>query len=570
VSAATAEAEQAARSIAESKRVWVLPILRTLDAMGGSGRPKEVISKVLSLFSGSLSESQLNQIRDNARMGWTRLEMVKVGLLGGDRGFWSLTPVGRAYLEAHRNDSLQVPRYMTAPQAEDEEATEVVSVTETRAYEIPILAVLRKGRLLRKEILARVYNQMRERLLPGDTRSMPNSETMVALYRAGWAISNLWRDGLLKNPARGYWEITERGLERLESEEAFFNVAQYQGASKATVLVSSGTSSRGGSGTGPNLRTLQAILGSGVYQDLRDHLQLAQGPTPTHPQGLTRNLIFYGPPGTGKTRMARLAAQALAEEESPGTDSRWRVIQFHTSYTHQDFVQGLRPDLESSSLSYRMASGPFLEICAHAEAEPDRYYVLVIDEINRGEPARIFGEAIYALEYRGEEVQLSSESTLRVPPNLVVLGTMNSADRRLALEDHGLRRRFGFLRVDPDPEVITDLMVGNSELVAGTLEIFNNWLEKTLDRDHMLGHSYFLNPAYHPFTPSTIDRIWRLHVHPLMEEYFAGDPERTAEARTAWKRAITSAATRLAKAAPEAPAETAGAGTGGAAGAGAD
>jgi 5-methylcytosine-specific restriction protein B len=524
----------------------VLPILRTLEQLGGSGRPKDVIAKALGNFSNVLSEKELAEIRDNSRLGWTRLDMVRCGLLAGDRGLWRLTPLARFYLDAHKNDPLEPPRPSSSKRSEDSELTEVVSVTETRAYEIPILAITRNGRLLKEEIVSRVYGQVRDRLLPGDTRLMPHTETMVANYRTGRAISNLWRDGRLKNPARGYWEITQKGRDRLKAEEAFFNLAMFQGSSKATVLLSSGSAARS-NGTGLNLDTLKAILGPGLYQDMRDHLQLDQAPTPTSPQGLTRNIIFYGPPGTGKTRLAKLLAQALTEEELPGADSRWRLVQFHPSYSYQDFVQGLRPSLESTGLSYIITTGPFMEICTYAEAEPDRFFVLVIDEINRGDPARIFGELVYGLEYRGEEVQLSLEAALRVPPNLIVLGTMNTADRNLAMSDYGLRRRFGFFRVEPDPEVISDLMVGNAELVAGTLEGFNAWLEQALGRDYALGHSYFLNPNYHPFTAATIERIWRLDVQPLMEEYFSGKPEQLAEARSAWKKAINSSAAKLAR-----------------------
>lgn len=543
----TAEAaEDAVRAISRAKRIWILPILRSLEELGGSGRPKDVISKALDYFADALSEKELADIRENSRLGWARLDMVRGGLLGGDRGIWRLTPLSRLYLEAHRATPLETPRFFASKRSESEEPTEVVSVTETRAYEIPILAIIRNGRLSKEEILSRVFSQLRDRLLPGDTRTMPHSQTTVVHYRAARAISSLWRDGRLKNPARGYWEITQKGRDRLKAEEAFFNIAVFQGTSKATVQVSSGSPGEAGGG-GLNLETLKAILGPGLYQDLRDHLQLDQEPTPLSSQGLTRNLIFYGPPGTGKTRLAKLLAQALTEEELPGNDSRWRLLQFHPSYTYQDFVQGLRPSLESTGLSYHITTGPFLEICAHADAEPDRYYVLVIDEINRGNPAGIFGELIYALEYRGEEVMLSQEASLRVPPNLIVLGTMNTADRGLGLTDYGLRRRFGFFRVDPDATVISDLMVGNADLVAGLLDGFNEWIEETLGRDHKLGHSYFLNPNYHPFSSATIDRIWRLDVQPLMEEYFRHQPALLDDARGAWKKALNGSAAKLAR-----------------------
>ncbi len=537
-------AESGVRFIAPSKRLWVLPILRALEQMDGSGRPKVVAEKVMDLFSQGLNEKQLIQLRDHAGLGWTRLEMVKCGLLGGERALWSLTPLSRVYLRAHRNDVLDPPRHFLSNSSDAVEVTtEIVSVTETRAYEIPILSVVRKGRMMRHEILARVYHHLKDRLLPGDTRTVPDKKVMVALERAGSALSGMWRDGRVRNPVRGYWEITDRGRESLELGEAFFSLAQYQGATRAMVLISSGHS--GKSTFTPNLQTLKTILGTTLFGELQECLQFNRGPSPVNPLGLSRNLIFYGPPGTGKTRLAKLVAQSLAEDEHPGPESRWRILSFHPGYAYGDFIQNLEPSQESQSLTYRISTGSFLEFCAQADAEPDRFFVMVIDELHRGEASRIFGELAYAMEYRGEEVELARGGILRVPTNLVILATVSSADAHAFPLDSALRRRFSFLRIPPDPEIISELLVGNAELMAGTLELFNEWVEQTLDEDHTIGHSYFLNPSLHPFTAITMERAWRTEILPLMEHYFLRNRELIAESRIAWKRAIKSAAKKL-------------------------
>jgi 5-methylcytosine-specific restriction protein B len=243
-------------------------------------------------------------------------------------------------------------------------------------------------------------------------------------------------------------------------------------------------------------------------------------------------VVFYGPPGTGKTFLAKKTALALTGMSDPGLDSRWRLVQFHPSYSYEDFVQGLRPALEAKDLHYKLVPGPFHQLCKQAENDPDHFYVLIVDEINRGDPARIFGELLYALEYRGERIELASGGELAVPPNLVILGTMNSVDRSVALVDYALRRRFAFVRVDPDPEAIPSTRLG------GLLEAFNEWLVSQLDPEHAVGHSFFVNPSLAKLPEDVaVQRIWSHDVRPLLEEYFFGQPDRLKDAEAAWSKA---------------------------------
>ena len=153
-----------------------------------------------------------------------------------------------------------------------------------------------------------------------------------------------------------------------------------------------------------------------------------------------KQAIFYGPPGTGKTYVARLIARHLIG----GGDSFAEVLQFHPSYAYEDFIQGLRPKaLKGGGLEYAMVPGRFKDICERAR-ECKGACVLVLDEINRANLARVFGELMYLLEYRAESVPLAGGERFQIPENALIIGTMNTADRSIALVDHALRRRFAF------------------------------------------------------------------------------------------------------------------------------
>jgi restriction endonuclease Mrr len=202
--------------------------------MGGSGKPKEVKNAVYKLFEGQLTERQLIQLKEKSRLGWTRLDMAHQGLLAGERGIWQMTPLARAYFEAHKDEPLEAPKEIAARASAEtpEVATEAVPVTDFRAYDIPILRCLREGRLEKKSIAAKVHATLASRLLEGDVRVMAGGER-VTDYRVSWALSQLKAAGDITNPTRGVWELTERGRDRLAAEEAAYDIADYQGFSQA-------------------------------------------------------------------------------------------------------------------------------------------------------------------------------------------------------------------------------------------------------------------------------------------------------------------------------------------------
>ncbi len=214
-------------------------------------------------------------------------------------------------------------------------------------------------------------------------------------------------------------------------------------------------------------------------------------------------------------------------------DIRYVFTTFHQSFSYEDFVEGIKPVMDTSldsGLSYQIESGIFKRIAVRAQANREKAYAIFIDEINRGNVASIFGELITLIEpdkrLDGEhEVQVTlpySKERFGVPPNLHIIGTMNTADRSIVALDSALRRRFKFEACFPEPELIAqpdDLSVDLQEL----LRVINQRITMLIDRDHTIGHSYFMNIAKATNALQALRDVFRRNVVPLLEEYFAGD-----------------------------------------------
>lgn len=171
-----------------------------------------------------------------------------------------------------------------------------------------------------------------------------------------------------------------------------------------------------------------------------------------------RQLVLYGPPGTGKTYVAQELCKSLVA--SAGGD--YEVVQFHPSYAYEDFFEGLRPRLsddDSGSIGFNLVHGPLRRMASRAAEDPASPYVLIIDEINRANLAKVFGELYFLLEYRSVKVALQySDEPFSLPRNLFVIGTMNTADRSIALVDAAMRRRFYFQKLFPTESPVKELL----------------------------------------------------------------------------------------------------------------
>ncbi|WP_372463700.1 McrB family protein [Arthrobacter hankyongi] len=267
----------------------------------------------------------------------------------------------------------------------------------------------------------------------------------------------------------------------------------------------------------PQLREATGELAAALHVqrgDLQEIVELLQ----------TRNqIVFYGPPGTGNTYLAGKIARYLAGEEH---GDHVKTVQFHPSYAYEDFFEGYRPAQgEGGQIGFSLEPGPLRRIAA--EGNRDKPFFLIIDEMNRGNLAKVFGELYFLLEYRDQSINLqySPTETFVLPPNLFIIGTMNTADRSIAMVDAAIRRRFAFVELHPQEGMVEGMLAryleaqGKDPLRARLLDALNSELEAG-DRDLMVGPSYFMKA--HAGTDVGLERIWRYELLPLLEEHFFG------------------------------------------------
>lgn len=222
--------------------------------------------------------------------------------------------------------------------------------------------------------------------------------------------------------------------------------------------------------------------------------------------------IVYGPPGTGKTYLA----EHLARHLIGGGDGFYEVVQFHPAYAYEDFVQGIRPKAKGDGqLDYPTVPGRFLEFCEKAEG-CHGCCVLIIDEINRANLARVLGELMYLLEYRDREVPLAGGGFLHIPTNVRIVGTMNTADRSIALVDHALRRRFAFLALYPNYDILRRYHQGTDFDVEPLISVLRKLNRQIGDPHYEVGITFFLRQDL----TEQIEDIWRMEIEPYLEEYF--------------------------------------------------
>ncbi|MGV9568205.1 DUF4357 domain-containing protein [Streptomyces nigra] len=237
-----------------------------------------------------------------------------------------------------------------------------------------------------------------------------------------------------------------------------------------------------------------------------------------------RQLVFYGPPGTGKTYLAMKLAEYFG-----GGPEQVKIVQFHPSYAYEDFFEGFRPveDPETREVAFRLTAGPLRELADLASREGNRHipHFLIIDEINRANLAKVFGELYFLLEYRTRSVRLTySGDDFALPPNLFVIGTMNTADRSIALVDAAMRRRFAFVELSPRTEPTAGLLArwlkreGRDEEPARLLDALNARID---DADFAIGPSYLMKPGV--YRDGGLERTWRTKILPLLEEHHFGD-----------------------------------------------
>lgn len=277
------------------------------------------------------------------------------------------------------------------------------------------------------------------------------------------------------------------------------------------------------------------------FEDLSDYEQYAKL------MDFNPNVILYGPPGTGKTYSAMRMVEAFERQKGQDCsfkeiedEGRVRFITFHQAFSYEEFVEGIRPDIDKEgNIVYDVKPGILREIVklrypddGDESAECVEPLYLIIDEINRGNIAKIFGELITLIE-KDKRESLScilpySQRSFTIPNNLYIIGTMNTSDRSVALLDTALRRRFAFVELNPDPTILErerPTIDGNVS-PAALLRTLNLRITENFDRDHRIGHSYFMGDDL--VTRYDLFNVWYYKVLPLLMEYFYNDIKQVA------------------------------------------
>jgi 5-methylcytosine-specific restriction protein B len=360
------------------------------------------------------------------------------------------------------------------------------------------------------------------------TRGKNNSNKFT--NDVAWARNYLKDEGYIDGSEHGIWKLTERGwYVQMNNELAsriFFKWVEILKCKREGKSISE-----------IDLTIYDKIMINSVYSkaDFLSDVFIEESAYDTLNALLFRkkNIILQGAPGVGKTYAAKRLAYSIMGEKD---ETRIMSVQFHQSYSYEDFIMGYRPDGSGFSLKH----GAFYKFCKLAESNPDKPYFFIIDEINRGNLSKIFGELLMLIECdkRGEKMMLTySETPFSVPENLYIIGMMNTADRSLAIIDYALRRRFCFFELESAfatesfqnhltqngvSDVLSQKNIG--KMIAVNAEIAN---DPNLGKGFRIGHSYFCDCK--DSSENWYEEIIRYEIAPLLREYWFDETEKAED-----------------------------------------
>jgi 5-methylcytosine-specific restriction protein B len=576
------------------------PLLETLRDLGGHARPRQIFDEIRKRYG--VPDEFLEQVNANGRpkfenrVAWARLYLIKAGLMNSPkRGVWGLTDQG---LTAQITPALAADLFRSAQAGfkgdEDEQEAPGEDIVSDGVNYWFVGAMWDEGdqtdRFVREGIWQNGYDDKFSRLVkeiePGDRIAIKStfvrkfglpfnnngrSVSVMKIKAIGTVTANR-NDGLIVDvdwekidPPREWYLYTYRTtiirarveeddmarhlvaftFDGIEQDFSRFLSKPYWAAQFAETVeplseIEAAEDVDGAIESAAETYGSSDIIADGGFLSLKTLDGLIA--TLSH----KKNLIIQGPPGTGKTWLARRVARALMGRSSPPS-SQLRSVQFHPSLSYEDFVRGYRPGPNGT---LKLTDGIFLQAIEAARAQPDVPHVLVIEEINRGNPSQIFGEMLTLLENtkrsRAEALELTYSNShgekIYITENFYIIGTMNIADRSLAIVDLALRRRFAFVTLEPTLNDAWSAWCSDHGVDDETIVEVRNRIARlntTIAEDRTLGAQFRIGHSF--VTPTSLEkiddsRVWFrdiviTEIGPLLDEYWFDNAARAEEAK---------------------------------------
>lgn len=553
---------------------WFAPIIAALKQLGGRANPKDVREKIISDFNLSQEELQQTRGRTNTNkfvneVQFARNYLAYEGIIDkSERGIWSLTEKGYSCEMTDRYASEIFQKWAEIMKNRREENEN--GGQEDNKVQFWLYAAGEKSRFweefYRTKIMAIGWDELgnladyaeRDEMISAMQAKIEEGKSYINDSLATWQFVHSMQIGDIIYVKRGLNKIIGRGIVRTdyiydESRNEYKNTRavewtntgdwDYPGGQAVQKTLTDITQYT------EDVLKLEALFSEDVGKEVEIE-KPKEYPKYTKEDFLKevflteedynklsrlllkkKNLILQGAPGVGKTFTAKRLAYAIMQVKDA---SRVSVIQFHQSYSYEDFIMGYRPTKEGFDLK----AGPFYEFCRRAQDDIDNDYFFIIDEINRGNLSKIFGELLMLIEpdKRGESLRLLYKNELFcVPKNVYIIGMMNTADRSLAMIDYALRRRFAFYELKPalqdEKFEQMSLKADNAkydELIKQVIRL-NEVIEsdEALGGGFVIGHSYFC--VSERISDEDVDGIVEYELLPLIKEYWFDEPSKIAE-----------------------------------------
>ena len=539
---------------------WFKPLLQALKDLGGSATPKEARNKIIE--NEKLTEEETSAVvgktqtpEFNNDVAWARQYLVRGGYLDNStRGVWKLTESGWS---VNMTDELASEIFKTIVKENQQDKEDKGSAladedVNTKRYWIfsPGNNASKWSECTEKGIMLIGWGEI------GDlTRFTSKSEMKAAMqdtygdnkpYRnaalATWQFANEMKPGDIVFAKQGMYKIIGRGV--VESGYMFDDSSddEYNNIRKVK-WTDIGEWEHPGQAV---MKTLTDITQYTEYVEklnamfdtkedfLADvYINEKQYDTLVGLLRKKRNVILQGAPGVGKTYAAKRLAYSMMGVKDP---ERVQLVQFHQSYSYEDFVEGFRPS--STGMNFEIKKGAFYNFCKKASDDKENDYFFIIDEINRGNLSKIFGELFMLIEAdkRGNDIQLLySSDKFSVPKNVYIIGMMNTADRSLAMIDYALRRRFAFFEMKPafESEGFREYQYGLendkfNKLIDCVISLNQRIADdESLGEGFCIGHSYFCD--IEDIKENTLTDIVEFEIIPLLKEYWFDEPSKVKE-----------------------------------------